>query len=487
VDARRLIAGSCRHAREHRSFAAISLPHAPARAQGHLEVLQHRAAHWRYIRDRRSGTQQRVLPQADEETRMQRLSEWKPRYHVLGTGIVGALAASLAACGGGGDAPASTDSAARMSVAAAPAVQRAQDAARADAAVPRRYAIDILAPVTPGHVVSSASAVNDEGLVVGNSTTLLQDNRVGLLWSGAVGAELRSPPDPCTTAFAINDAGQVAGSRSCSGETHAVRWDGVTPVDLSLPGEFSSQALGINQAGDVVGTSGGRAILWRGTTATELTSLGGPINIARALNDVGQAVGQSNTWLDPMHLRQGLPHATVWNGTTPTDLGVPFIGAVRLNFSEALDINNAGQIVGYVTDGIFAKAVLWQGTTAVDLSPPGSASSRANGINNQGVIVGSSGAVFQEHATFWTGSVATDLNTLVPPSVASGGWVLASASAINDHGVIVGNLINSSDPFGGRGFKLTPLTDKEQCKGGGWERFGFSNQGQCVRFVVTGS
>ena len=30
------------------------------------------------------------------------------------------------------------------------------------------------------------------------------------------------------------------------------------------------------------------------------------------------------------------------------------------------------------------------------------------------------------------------------------------------------------------------LTSKDQCKDGGWESFGFSNQGQCVRFVETG-
>lgn len=29
-------------------------------------------------------------------------------------------------------------------------------------------------------------------------------------------------------------------------------------------------------------------------------------------------------------------------------------------------------------------------------------------------------------------------------------------------------------------------TTKDQCKKGGWEAFGFKNQGQCVRFVETG-
>jgi hypothetical protein len=29
-------------------------------------------------------------------------------------------------------------------------------------------------------------------------------------------------------------------------------------------------------------------------------------------------------------------------------------------------------------------------------------------------------------------------------------------------------------------------TTKDDCKGGGWERFGFRNQGECIRFVNTG-
>jgi CRP-like cAMP-binding protein len=30
------------------------------------------------------------------------------------------------------------------------------------------------------------------------------------------------------------------------------------------------------------------------------------------------------------------------------------------------------------------------------------------------------------------------------------------------------------------------LTSKEQCKDGGWQSFGFENQGDCVSFVATG-
>ena len=33
---------------------------------------------------------------------------------------------------------------------------------------------------------------------------------------------------------------------------------------------------------------------------------------------------------------------------------------------------------------------------------------------------------------------------------------------------------------------LPPLTEKDQCKDGGWANFGFKNQGQCIKFVNTG-
>ena len=34
--------------------------------------------------------------------------------------------------------------------------------------------------------------------------------------------------------------------------------------------------------------------------------------------------------------------------------------------------------------------------------------------------------------------------------------------------------------------EITDPTSKDECKKGGWEAFGFSNQGQCIRFVNTG-
>ena len=81
-----------------------------------------------------------------------------------------------------------------------------------------------------------------------------------------------------------------------------------------------SWASGINNSGQVAGdsiTSDGtfRATIWNGTTPTDLGTLGGRASEAFGINNAGQVVGNSyilgNTGV----------HATIWNGTTPTDLG----------------------------------------------------------------------------------------------------------------------------------------------------------------------
>jgi hypothetical protein len=73
-----------------------------------------------------------------------------------------------------------------------------------------------------------------------------------------------------------------------------------------------------------------------------------------------------------------------------------------------------------------------------------------------------------------------DLNSLIP---SRSGWELSRAFDINNHGQIVGyELVNEKFLT----FLLTPATSKEQCDDGGWQTFGFQNQGQCIQFVNTG-
>jgi probable HAF family extracellular repeat protein len=74
----------------------------------------------------------------------------------------------------------------------------------------------------------------------------------------------------------------------------------------------------------------------------------------------------------------------VWNGTTPTDLGID---------SAAYAINDSGQIAGDRNangdlGGIGTHATVWNGTIATDLGTLGGSQSGATGINNTGQVVG---------------------------------------------------------------------------------------------------
>ena len=109
----------------------------------------------------------------------------------------------------------------------------------------------------------------------------------------------------------------------------------------------SGNAQGINNAGQVVGsalTSDGKnhATIWNGTTPTDLGTLGGWSSYGVGINDSGQVVGNAQT-------SDGTYHATIWNGTTPTDLN-DYLSISDRNagwrFETATGINDSGWITG---------------------------------------------------------------------------------------------------------------------------------------------
>ena len=199
----------------------------------------------------------------------------------------------------------------------------------------------------------------------------------------------------------------------------------VTDLGL-LAGSTYNEARGINVSGQVIGASYftpvlTHATLWNGTTATDLGTLGGTSSLAWAVNASGQVVGEHS-------FADSTTRAVLWNGTTATDLGT--LGG---RDSYAKGINASGQVVGSsnIANGPL-HAVRWNGTTPTDLGTLGGSSSLGAGINASGQVVGRADLTGDSayHATLWNGTTATDLGTL--------GGTHSLAFAINDSGQAVG-------------------------------------------------
>ncbi|SCX57859.1 PEP-CTERM sorting domain-containing protein [Nitrosospira sp. Nsp1] len=302
-----------------------------------------------------------------------------------------------------------------------------------------------------GGTFSYASAINNGGQVAGYSAITNNVARHAVLWSGNAVIDLHmSGNGGSSSAFAINDAGQIAGASN----HHATLWNGTTAIDLGTLGGTTSVAYGINNAGQVAGysdTTGNvaqHATVWNGTTAIDLGTLGGNNSLAGSINDAGQVVGSATTYPNTIGVHS--IHATVWNGTTATDLGPQ--GGRYGNFSSAFAINSAGQVVGDAD----LQAALWNGATMTKLDTlSGATTSQAFDINNAGIVVGTSWNNTDHHATLWNGTAATDLNSFLDAASVRDGWVLVQATGINDNGSIVGEAYNSK-LNGNQAFLLTP-------------------------------
>ena len=268
-----------------------------------------------------------------------------------------------------------------------------------------------------------------------------------------------------SSAFAINDTGQVTGTSNTGKSTVPFIWNptgGLQSIPL-LKGDNCGQGVGINTYGHVAGYSSGphgvRAFLWIPKSGVRpLGSLpGGSYSRARAVNDSDEVAGTSASpagdravlWADG---------GNIWDlGTLPGDTS-----------SEAMAVNSAGDVVGYSKGPGGMRAFLWTkvgGMEELGILPGGS-SSRALDINDSGTVVGSSTSASGDHAFVWQKQTGIlDLNDA--GSAVALGVVLVEAHAINGNGEILamGNMapgvMGSQDqhcaPAPPLSFLLTPI------------------------------
>jgi probable HAF family extracellular repeat protein len=315
---------------------------------------------------------------------------------------------------------------------------------------------------------SSASAINARGEVVGTSDSFISEG-------------IRSPEThrPVCRAFLFSNGK-------------------MTDLGVLLKGSYS-HAESINASGQVVGyadtPSGHRhAFLYSNGKMTDLGTLGGSYitSIAHAINDNGQVVGESDT----AETTVGERHAFLYIDGKMTDLGTLLGSGIK---SGACSINAHGQVVGYTFEGSGRTwhAFLYSNGAMTRLGGLGGSSSCAYSINGRGQIAGdadtfrnakthaflfsngrmtdlgilssyswsharginASGQVVgmafaasgQPRAVLYDSGKVTDLNTVIDPS---SGWVLKSATAINDLGWIAGDGTHGGAE---RAFLLTPV------------------------------
>lgn len=323
------------------------------------------------------------------------------------------------------------------------------------------YEIVDLGDLPGGEDSSYAFALNEAGQIAGSSGGATGQRAFRWTRSGGMQDLGWFDGHEHSRAQGINNAGQVVGlSVGPPTGTRAFIWtedQGIRPL-AGLDADVNSLALGINDAGQVVGRAGNGPVLgyrWTAAAGPELLHATGANSSGLGLNEAGDIVGWS--------VGSGGPRATVWMKEG---------GAIRLSEltndvvqSFAKAINASRQVVGYEVFngspiGQTVRAFMWSelgGTQVLAHALGFEAMSLASDVNDEGAVVGYGAPMLQGGAgstvaVLWRPSgQAVDLNTLIDPAL---GWTLSNAQAINNRGQIAGNgVINGRN----RAFLLTPI------------------------------
>lgn len=164
-------------------------------------------------------------------------------------------------------------------------------------------------------IQSDATAINNNNVIVGWwNTTTSTSPRKAAVWSGPQYqvSFLNSLGGPSSYATAINDSGVVVGNSQISSTVyHAVRWNNVVPTDLGTLGGSNSYATAINASGVIVGQSQlagnvtSHAVIWEDDVAVDLNNsidaasanAGWILERANDINDLGWIVGTARNTL----------------------------------------------------------------------------------------------------------------------------------------------------------------------------------------------
>lgn len=289
-----------------------------------------------------------------------------------------------------------------------------------------RYTVTDLGPVSPpGYVFSLPEGLNGSGQVLMSAYWAHPPASVPLLHDGLAVRRVFGDLSVSAHARAINDAGQVVGRLDNNRQAYV--WTaGDVRLLPHLPGGMESWALSINNRGQAVGHSefGGspaHAVLWEPDgTVVDLGAPTGGSSQAFSINERGEVVGRS---------LGASTRPMLWREGQAIELPLP-LGA---RHAYARDLNDHGDIVG-MTNSLGIRALHWTSLEVHVLSTPTGFASAATAVNNGGDVVGNMISTEDELGVLWRDGVAYALDDLL---MAAPGWRITLPRDINEHGWIL--------------------------------------------------
>lgn len=296
---------------------------------------------------------------------------------------------------------------------------------------------------TLGGSLSVAHDLNDDAVVVGHSLNTADEVRP-FIWRAGTMTQITIPgASGFHIAYAVNPADQVVGTMGTADVlSHAFLWRAGSTTYLGS-GDAESGAYDINEAGDIAGswTDGGarRASVWHRGVRRDLPTIAGNAGVGYGIGKHQQVVGSSTVADAP----SAPEHAVLWADGEVHDLGT--LGG-RSSTAQAIIVGRWPDadlattfIVGHSQTSTGAiHAFVWNRGRMRDLGTlPGHVASEALDISGAGIIVGSStDRSGNTRACMWIDGSVVDLTALLP---AGSGWVLQSATAINNRRQIAGH------------------------------------------------